>query len=265
MQEIGWTEKVAKEWSQYKPPSRPSASEVEIFESRIKELPESSHILLLGSTPEIRDLAAKYGLKITIVDWSEEIFKALKLLTGNKDYNEGFSKQDWREMEFSEKFDMIIGDCAITVVPYQDVEKVLNNIERALKEDGIVVQRIWVRHENQKYSLEDVVKIFKERPENLHWYTSMLFPVLLHYYDAERESLSGEELYQKMQKDYEDGKVPKELLDLFSLVRNHKTPNNVLLKKNLESLLEKYFKITNIEYGNDNFKENSSIYTMEKR
>lgn len=51
----------------------------------------------------------------------------------------------------------------------------------------------------------------------------------------------------------------------FSLVKNHKTPNNVLLKDELERLAGKYFKITQIEHGNDNFKENALVYTMKKK
>jgi SAM-dependent methyltransferase len=265
MPEIGWTEKLANQWSEYRPPSRPSSSEVDIFESYIKTMPKNSSILLLGSTPEIRDLAAKYGMKITICDWSEEIFKALKLLTKDENYKEGFSKQDWREMKFTEKFDMVIGDCAITVVAYGDVGKVLENIREAVKENGLVIQRIWARNKRQDYSLDDIARIFREKPENVHWYTQMLFPVFLHYYDTENESLSGEEIYQKMQEDYEKGKISGELLELFSLVKNHKTPNNVLLKEELEKLLGKYFKITKVEYGKDDFKENSPIYIMKSK
>ena len=38
MTKIGWTEKVAKEWRKYKPPSRPSTSEVRIYEYYMKKL-----------------------------------------------------------------------------------------------------------------------------------------------------------------------------------------------------------------------------------
>lgn len=31
--EVGWTEKVAREWKKYKPPSRPNTSEIRIYES----------------------------------------------------------------------------------------------------------------------------------------------------------------------------------------------------------------------------------------
>src|SRR4030042_5364331 len=99
-----WSLDLAKQWEKYKPPSRPTSSEVDIYEKHIKNLPKNSKILLLGSTPEIRDLAAKYKIKIVLCDWSEKICKALELLTKNE-LKEGFSKQDWRKMKFREKFD----------------------------------------------------------------------------------------------------------------------------------------------------------------
>jgi len=265
MAEVGWTEKVAKEWHKYQPPSRPSFSEVKIYENHIKSLPKGSSMLILGSTPEIRDLAAKYQMKVTICDWSEDVFEALKLLMMHKNQAEFFSKQDWRQMSFDEKFDMVIGDCATTVVPYSDLEKVFDNIAEKLKHGGLAVQRIWVRHPDQKYSLGDIVALFEKNPENIHWYTWNLFPVLLHYYDTEKESLSGEELYQRMSKDFEEGQIPEKLLKLFSLVQNHKTQNNVLLKERLENIIKKRFKILAVEYGNDNFRMNAPIYVLRRK
>ncbi len=265
MTKIGWTEKLAKEWRKYKPPSRPSYSEVRIYEYYIKKLPKDSKILLLGSTPEIRDIAAKYKMNVMICDWSEEIYEALKLLMSKNNPLETFSKQDWRSMHFNGKFDIVIGDAATTVVPYKDLDDVLNNISKNLKPDGVALQRIWVRYKDRIHSLQDIVKIFNKKPKNIHWYTWILFPVFLHYYYADKESLSGEEIYKNMIEDYKNGRIPKRLVELFSLVKNHKTPNNVLLKKDLERKLKKYFRIIKIEYGKDNFKRNAPIYILKKK
>ncbi len=263
--EIGWTEKVAKEWRRYKSPSRPSRSEIKIYEKCFRKLPIGSKVLIIGSTPEIRDIAAKYRMNVTICDWSEDICKALKFLMKRSNAPEILHKQDWREMGFDQSFDMIIGDCATTVVPYADLDTVLRNMEKSLKPSGIAVQRIWVRHKDQKYSLKSIEKIFEKKPWQIHWYTRMLFPVFLHYYNTERESLSGEEMYESMKKDCENGSVPEELVKLFSLVKSHKTPNNVLLKADLENLLKKYFTITEVLQGKDNFRRNAPIYVLRKK
>ncbi len=261
-QEIGWTEKVAKEWRSYKSPSRPSLSEAKIYESHIRKLPKNSKILILGSTPELRDLAAKYRMDVTVIDWSEEIYRALGLIMKKKGYPETFHKHDWRGMKFDDKFDMVIGDCATTVVPFKDLEVVLQNIATNLKPDGIAMQRIWVRYKGQQYTLKSIVRAFKNKGR-MYWYTRMLFPVFLHYYDAESESLSGQRLYECLKKD--ESKLPKNLVDLFALVQNHKTPNNVLLRNDMESLLKKYFEIVRIEHGRDIFRNNALIYVLRKK
>lgn len=262
MPEVGWTERVAKEWRRYKTPSRPSRSEIIIYEKFFKQLPMGSKVLILGSTPEIRDLAAKCRMNVTICDWSEDICKALKLLMKRSNAPENFHKQDWREMNLDQSFDMIIGDCATTVVPYTDLDTVLRNIEKSLKPDGIAVQRIWVRHKDQKYSLKGIENRFVKKPWKIHWYTWMLFPVFLHYYNTEKESLSGEEMHENLKKDCNNGTVPEELVKMFSLVKNHKTSNNVLLKADLENLLKKYFIIDEVLHGKDNFRRNAPIYIL---
>ena len=262
IKKVGWDKKLAKEWGKYKPPSRPSSGEIRIYESYIRELPRKSKILIMGSTPELRDLTAKYKIDTTICDWSEDVYRALKLLVKHK-AKETFIRGDWREMNFGEKFDMIIGDCSTTVVPYKDLDTVISNVSRNLVPNGLAIQRIWVRHKKEKYSVSKIVKIFKKKPKNMHWYTWMLFTVFLHYYDTKNESLSGADIYEKMNKDYKKGRLPKRLLELFSLVKNHKTPNNVLLKRDLEKMLKMYFRIIKIEYGNDNFRKYAPIYVLE--
>ncbi len=264
MAEIGWTEKTAQDWKRYKPPSRPSRSEVKIYDS-VFAAKKGSSVLILGSTPELRELAAKYRMNVTVVDWSEDIFKALKLLMKHRNANETFSKQDWLQMKFNEKFDIIVGDCATTVVPYESLETLLGNISRCLNPDGIAVQRIWVRYNTQAYDLSYIGRLFENKPEHIHWYTWLLFPVFVHYYDTANERLSGEEMYQKMLADYEKGNLPKGLLDLFALVKNHKTPNNVPEKSNLESILNKYFMIAKRGWNRKCFSRNAPIYVLKAR
>jgi spermidine synthase len=168
-------------------------------------------------------------------------------------------------MKFDEKFDMIVGDCATTVVPYADLDTVLQNIASCLKPQGIAVQRIWVRYRKQTYPLSYIHRLLKKKPVHVHWYTSLLFPVFLHYYDTQNERLSGEDLCKKMETDFNLGHVEKSLLDLFSLVKNHKTPNNMLLKDDFEQLLGKHFTITKREYTKAQFSRNAPIYVLRRK
>jgi SAM-dependent methyltransferase len=261
MKEIGWTEKLAKEWHKWKPPSRPSKSEIAIYESWIRRMPIGSNVLILGSTPEIRSAAAMCKLRVTVCDWSQDIYEALKLLMENK-REENFQKQDWRTMKFEEKFDMIIGDCATTVVPYKDLKLVFGRIAASLKPNGVAVQRIWVRHKGQRYSLGEIKGVFERMPKGSNWYAHMLFPVFLHYYNDEEERLSGEELFNRLADDCQSGKIPKRIAELFSIVKDHKTPNNVLLKEDMEKLLKEKFEIVRIQYGRDVFSRNAPIYIL---
>ena len=95
-----WSLELAKTWKKYRPPSRPSPTEVKVFEKYIKALPKNARILLLGSTPEIRNLAAKYKKNVIVSDWSEDVSKALKLIV-RKSAKEEFKKQDPHALLFN--------------------------------------------------------------------------------------------------------------------------------------------------------------------
>ena len=78
----------AQQWALYGPPQRPSPSEIGVFRQLLKGLPKDSKGLVLGSTPELRDLLHNYGLKVTVVDIQPQVIKILRDFMENKDKNE---------------------------------------------------------------------------------------------------------------------------------------------------------------------------------
>ena len=77
-----WKE-LAKAWDAYQPPAKPSVGEIGFFEYEIKNLlakNKTIKALVLGATPEFRDLLAKYKIDTTLVDVNEDSIKAMTSL-----------------------------------------------------------------------------------------------------------------------------------------------------------------------------------------
>ncbi len=260
-----WAEELAEKWRHYTPPSRPSKSEVEIYERYFREVPEGGNVLILGSTAEFRDLAAKYGLNAVLCDWSEKNMEALGLLMKEKPHKEVFSKQDWRKMEFPQKFDLIVGDAAFTVVPFEDVEKVAGQVALLLKENGVSLQRIWVRKENSPPSLDEMVERYKSKPADIDTYGWMILPLFMCTYHYDGEYGTGTQMMEWLDKLKVEGKIPEGLWRGMEHVRAHNAKTNVPEKRTLEEILKRYFEVKAVEEGKDHFSANTPIYVLGRK
>lgn len=104
---------MAARWHRYRPPARPSASEVRLYEELMR-VPADT--LLLGATPEIRSLAHRYGHRLTAVDMNAEVFAGLQRLVSPPG-RESFVCANWLEMELGAAFDLVVGDGSINMLP----------------------------------------------------------------------------------------------------------------------------------------------------
>jgi hypothetical protein len=259
-----WAEELAKMWKEYTPPSRPSKSEMEIYEKYFRAVPKGGSVLVLGSTAEFRDLAARYKLRIVLCDWSEKNMEALGLLMKEKPHKEELSKRDWRDMDFPEKFDLIVGDAAFTVIPFEDGEKVAGRVASLLKENGVAVQRIWVRHGDHLPDDREIAEAYKKKPKGMGTYEWMLFPVFMRTYHLDEEYGKGTEACLHLKEAVADGALPKSLYEGVKFLELHNAKTNIPRKEKLEKVLGNYFRIERIEYGNDHFSKMNPIYVLRK-
>jgi len=70
----------AKKWRKTLPPARPSRGELRVYNQIVKSLsPQIKTALILGATPELRDLLARQKIKISLVDFNINMIKAMSL------------------------------------------------------------------------------------------------------------------------------------------------------------------------------------------
>lgn len=155
----------AKLWHGSCPPWRPSGDDIAIYEKLAGEKLRGS-VLILGSTPELRDLAGRYSSRVTLIDISHSmIYGMTSLLKEANPINEVWVKADWCEAPLAaNSFDVILGDMPWWVLSVEQQKKLCDKTALLLKFDGILVTRIRIWDPNRKFDdTQTVLKKYLEK------------------------------------------------------------------------------------------------------
>lgn len=156
---------IAKAWMHYPPPARPSQEELSFYEECILKAASKKDIkvLILGVTPELREICAKHKLDVTLVDICQDMFEAMKELMKYKNSKEKFVLANWLDMKFDTQFDLIIGDIVINLFDLEDWKLFLTKIRSTLKKDGYFLTRLMLDSPlRKKTNLNEMIKQYKQ-------------------------------------------------------------------------------------------------------
>lgn len=126
----------------------PSANEITLEKyydlyTRITVGAEKIEALVLGATPELRDIVLSYGHYLTTVDHDlKAIEEKTKLMHYARSPNEKVVAKNWLDMEFpANSFDVILGDGVLTVLKPDQQKKLLAKLKKFLKPTGSMLLR----------------------------------------------------------------------------------------------------------------------------
>lgn len=142
--------KIAFEWERYKGYTvRPLKSTIDYYENVILKYIGEGPGLMYGGTPEIRTLFQKYNLKLTMIDCSELMVRAMGWLTRSGipiAKNENFVKSNWLKINPSmNKFPLLIGDNAINMINWDDFPIFIGNAHELLFKNGIFICHLLIK------------------------------------------------------------------------------------------------------------------------
>jgi len=163
----------------------PSADEVTLEKyydlyTRMTAGAEEIQALVLGATPELRDIVLSYGHYLTTVDKSWEALDAkTKLMHYKHSPHEKVVVKDWLAMDFPENFfDVILGDGVLTVLKPEEQKKLLSKLNKFLKPTGSLLLREEARPaQNIKFAPDIIVNNFRTGNYNLF---DLFFGLRLH-------------------------------------------------------------------------------------
>ncbi|MFC2165857.1 hypothetical protein ACFLT2_12790 [Acidobacteriota bacterium] len=229
-------------WEVIKVPIRPSEKELQFYEKYVAKISkrENPEILILGSTPEFRDLGIKYGMKPVSVDLEQPIWEAMKHFMKERGEEE-FLYCDWLKLPEDRKFDLIIGDGPLNMISKEQGVPFFDSVAKVIKDDGLIVQRIISFNEN--LSLEDFIKAMDD-------YRRMNFDINLYGYtvliannigETDHPHLSQLEIFEQVLSKY----LTKEELDeVIPFLLPFKI--NIPTRDDVKAMLDRHFEIEEV-------------------
>jgi ubiquinone/menaquinone biosynthesis C-methylase UbiE len=164
----------AKNWEELTTPCRPTLGECAIFGKGVKKALENSddelkRILILGSTPELRDLVSDCKAQVVLLDINLDMMLAMSELTKKKNPDEIWVRAGWTATPLqTEGFDCILGDFTVGNLPLEHHEAYYANVHRMLKPTGLYLERIWCcRNSDTPMTLDQVEDVLSKMPVNL--------------------------------------------------------------------------------------------------
>lgn len=141
----------SKRWHFYRPPIRPSAGDLTIYNFFLGTKESAQNILILGATPELRNvLITKFPYRrIIIADSSPEMYdvttKELEII---KPDSEKWIDSNWLFLPTPEQgFDIIIGDRVLEqFFSYKDEQRFFDKIKNLLRPEGVFISRFRLRN-----------------------------------------------------------------------------------------------------------------------
>lgn len=166
-------ERQIRSWGRHAYPVVPTGEELDRYEQeviRAKNRAENTRtrVLILGATPQVRDVCAKHRdqLSITVADYS------FRMITGMLQYAqlvdpmvEQWVRADWLDLPLAEQhYDCIVGDLAMQQIEPRYETQFLQGVRDLLTPGGVFVTRLHYIPSNVPASVEEIVSFVLSQP-----------------------------------------------------------------------------------------------------
>lgn len=255
---LNWHKDHAKAWKIMPPPARPSRDEVSIFEKYLQNYFQENgnkiKVLILGSTPEFRDLCNRSSFDVTCMDINKPIYESLTLLQKSVNEKEKFIHANWLTFKTKQKFDVIIGDVPTAMFPTRFYKQFFQNMFDHLDKNGRLIIRVPYQNPEFNVSPKEIFKnyrsIYKKRGFDI--YTATFTYLALYYLNKHKSGVSLSLLYDRIKELYKQKIVSKSEFE-----ESRKYYENLTLwlyyptDKFLDKVVGKYFTYVAKEYSLD--------------
>lgn len=266
-------QKMAHQWQIYTPPVVPSKSECRIIERFVARHKKPARILILGGTPQFRDLVHYRKAEVTCVDISFDVLTAMTRLIKNEQntQKEIWVRASWLTMPLAQNYyDFVLGDLVINNLPVKLWPEFFTKIKEVLKPGGYFITRHDIPVFPQK-SIQEVIDRAIRRNFNHKNLTEFAWDALFVVWDKRDGSMSTGGVSQalKRARRAEKDVRRKKQIDKLNKAFQQDWPVGktwwTLSEKEGEKIIKRHFKIFAIKYGTDHpFVSQCPIYFLKK-
>ena len=257
----------AKKWQKTLPPARPSRGELRVYNQILKNLsPRIETALILGATPELRDLLSHHKIKVSLVDFNINMMKAMSLLKKRKTKEEIYLA-DWRKKFTDLKFDLVVGDTALNMLSWADWPRTLKNIKEMLTENGSALMKIaFYNPKHRKITSREIIKNWREKKlktPDMRWFLEMYSDYKT--YNPQTMIDSKSKLIKEFKKSFQKGDLTKSEWQKLQIY-DDKVVMTIPPYQKVNILIKKCFKIIKIVPGEDFlYCRDIPIYFLKKK
>lgn len=255
----------AQLWRRYGPPARPTEGDIRIFERHARRAvrDKTGWALVLGATPELRDLLAKMSFRVTAVDNGLRMLLAMTTLLTQVAERENLVVGEWLTLPFGDDlFDLIIGDRSFNMLPVSRLDSLMVELWRVLRPEGLLSTSLYVHAIGRP--LQQVLSEWGLGKSRI--FADLWFWALYSSYDETSQTVDTKSYLDELDKLYEDGHLPQSTYRLFRNIE--KRPGKITVPKSadFESLLAKYYTILSKEHSSDfDFCKFTPVYLAQKQ
>jgi hypothetical protein len=137
-----WNAERAKNWHLFAPPARPSGAEVARYAAALRDVPRPGVWGLLGSTPELRSLAAEAAQPLVCIDRDPDVYEVLGGLVTTRADAERLLCSDWLAAQPEERFSVLMADGSLNMLSPDRHAAFFDAVRRMLAPGGVALIRV---------------------------------------------------------------------------------------------------------------------------
>ncbi|MEU4385577.1 class I SAM-dependent methyltransferase [Promicromonospora sp. NPDC023805] len=154
------------DWWSMLPPGRPPQTQLQFIRSHLRG---AENVLILGSTPEYRDLCVEERVgSVHVIDYSESFHRHVSAQRVYTDATEAVTFARWQDYlpTLKSRFDVILGDLVSGNVDYPARADFYSSIAKALRRNGRFIERVLTNREGYQ-RLKHLDQYYRRAPLNL--------------------------------------------------------------------------------------------------
>lgn len=269
MTENAWNTERAKNWHLFLPPARPSQGEMAQYEQAILSYVKGFKNInwgLLGSTPELRSLAAKYHREILCIDKDRDVFETLRALV-NLRYPEKFLCSDWLAVKEMKPVDIFFADGSMNMLPPVNHKIFFKKIHNWLTPHGWLFIRIHLAGASRFASPQEVFASYRKNKSNEPVFTATRTDLDMLWLEPENLKLSFVEFHKNIKTLYDKKLITQDEFEAYNkLLRFNTIDLFYTTRERFEDLVSGLFHIESVRSGEDYTGcQHHPIYILSKK
>lgn len=195
----------------YVPPGRPSPDDLAGYRRLLRKAirgKKNPRALILGATPDLRDLLFDEGVHCTMMDLTMKMIVEMTQIRKRHDPEEIIVKANWlRHPLAPHQFDAILGDFVVAQLPWKLQHQFFVSVRDMLKPNGSFITRVeYLAPGWEEFNIATTLERFGKLPTHPWRFLELFAEILHHRYDPRTHTSGGPQMIKELSRFGSPGK-----------------------------------------------------------